>query len=335
MRFPAIVALAVGAFALFTVSPLAAAHAETAPSTLAEGFPPPPLHPEGVVLETRELAPGVYALVSNKPPTDNSGFVVGEEGVLVIDAHINGDMARQIQARVREVTDKPILYLVNTNYHGDHTFGNYAFPEETRIVAHRLTAERMKDFEQEKTLILAAVDNDAAILRGTRLRLPDITFDETMRIDLGGRVVELYHFGSGNTPGDTVVYVPEAKAAWTGNLVLGEGFIPFLIEGGAVEYLGTLARFAQTVDARTIIPGHGSPTTGAILGSYFAYLNDVVHTVRGARLQGQSLEEVLSGNELPAAYVIPADSPFAALADLLSDVHRWNLRATYGEFAGD
>ena len=327
-------AVAVGASALLTLGQPTAAHAEPAPSTLAEGFPPPPLHPEGVVLETRELAPGVYALVSNKPPTDNSGFVVGENGVLVIDSHISGDMARQIQARVREVTDKPILYLVNTNYHGDHTFGNYAFPEDTRIVAHRLTAERMTDFEHEKILMLATVDNDAAILRDTRLRLPDITFDETMRIDLGGRVVELYHFGSGNTPGDTVVYVPEARAAWTGNLVLGEGTIPFLIEGGAVDYLATLARFAQTVDARTIIPGHAFPTSGAILGRYFAYLNDLVHTTRGARLQGHTLEEVLSGNELSAAYVIPANSPLAAFNDFNSAVHRWNLRVTYGPLAG-
>jgi cyclase len=287
-----------------------------------------------VVLTTRELVPGVYALVSNKPPTDNSGFVVGERGVLVIDAHINGEMARQIQARVREVTDKPILYLVNTNYHGDHTFGNYAFPEDTRIVAHRLTAERMKDFEHEKILMLATVGNDATILQDTRLRLPDITFEETMRIDLGGRVVELYHFGSGNTPGDTVVYVPEAKVAWTGNLVLGEATIPFLIEGGAENYLATLARFAQSVDARTIIPGHAFPTTGAILGRYLAYLNDLVHTVRGARLQGHTLDVVLSGNELPAAYVIPADSPFAALGDFFIAVHRWNLRVTYSELAG-
>ena len=334
MRIPVVIPLAIGAFALFTVSPLAAARADSHNTTLAEGFPPPPLHPEGVVLETRELAPGVYALVSNKPPTDNSGFVVGEKGVLVVDSHINGDMARQIQARVREVTDKPILYLVNTNYHGDHTFGNYAFPEDTRIVAHRLTAERMKDFEHEKKLILATVGDDATILRDTRLRLPDITFNETMRINLGGRVVELYHFGSGNTPGDTVVYVPDAKAAWTGNLVLGGATIPFLIEGGGVDYLATLARFAQTVDAHTIIPGHAFPTTGAILGTYLAYLNDLVHTVRGARLQGHTLEEVLSGNELPATYVIPADSPLAALGDFNTAVHRWNLRVTYGEFAG-
>ena len=333
MRYPAIITLTIGAFALLTLGHLATARAESH-STLAEGFPLPPLHPEGVVLTTRELAPGVYALVSNKPPTDNSGFVVGEEGVLVIDAHINGEMARQIQARVREVTDKPILYLVNTNYHGDHTFGNYAFAEDTRIVAHRLTAERMKDFEHEKILMLATVGNDATILRDTRLRLPDITFEETMRIDLGGRVVELYHFGPGNTPGDTVVYVPEAKAAWTGNLVLGEATIPFLIEGGAEDYLATLARFAQSVDARTIIPGHAFPTTGAILSGYFAYLNHVVHTVRGARLQGHTLEEVLSGNELPAAYVIPADSPLAALGDFNIAVHRWNLRVTYSELAG-
>ncbi len=327
LRGPRRAALALAAALLITGSSLAPAQ------EIPEGFFVPPLHPEGVVLETKELAPGVYALVSNKPPTDNSGFVVGEDGVLVIDAHINGDMARQIQARVREVTDKPILYLVNTNYHGDHTFGNYAFPEDTRIVAHRLTAERMRDFEHEKKLMLTVVGNDATILRDTRLRLPDITFDETMTIDLGGRVVELYHFGPGNTPGDTVVYVPEAKVAWTGNLVFGEGTIPFLIEGGGVDYLATLARFAQSIDARTIIPGHAIPTTGAILGRYLAYLNDLVHTVRGARLQGHTLDEMLSGNELPAAYVIPADSPFAALGDFFIAVHRWNLRVTYNELA--
>ena len=92
------------------------------------GFIPPPLNPTDVRLETKELAPGVYGLLSSKPPVDNSGFVVGEHGVLVIDAHINGAMAGLIQTAVRQVTSKPILYVVNTNYHGDHTFGNYVFP---------------------------------------------------------------------------------------------------------------------------------------------------------------------------------------------------------------
>src|SRR5256712_4638985 len=142
-------------------------------------------------------------------------------------------MAGLIQTAVRQVTSKPILYVVNTNYHGDHTFGNYAFPPETLIVAQQKTAESMRDFEREKRFLLPTVDNDPTVFGDVRLRLPDVVLDEYLELDLGGRVVELYHFGHGNTPGDTVVFVPEARVAWTGNLIAGEGFIPFLIEGGA------------------------------------------------------------------------------------------------------
>ncbi len=99
---------------------------------IPEGFFVPPLNPAGATLVTQKLSPGVYALLCDKPPVDNSGFVVGERGVLVIDAHINGEMAGKIQQAVRAVTDKPILYLVNTTFHGDHTFGNYAFPAPRR-----------------------------------------------------------------------------------------------------------------------------------------------------------------------------------------------------------
>ena len=211
-------------------------------------FIPPPINPSGARLETKELAPGVYGLLSSKPPVDNSGFVVGEHGVLVIDAHINGAMAGLIQTAVRQVTNKPILYVVNTNYHGDHTFGNYAFPQETLIVAQQKTAEIMRDFEREKQFLLPTVDNDPTVFGDVRLRLPDVVLDEYLELDLGGRVVELHHFGHGNTPGDTVVYVPEARVAWTGNLIVGVVNIPFLIEGGAGAYLETMARFTHTLE---------------------------------------------------------------------------------------
>jgi cyclase len=141
----------------------------------------------------------------------------------VIDAHINGAMAGMIQAAVRQVTNKPILYVVNTNYHGDHTFGNSAFPQETVIVAQQKAAEIMRDFEREKQLLLPYVDHDRTVFDDVRLRLPDLVVKEYLELDLGGRVVELYHFGHGNTPGDTVVYVPEARVACTGNLIVGEG----------------------------------------------------------------------------------------------------------------
>lgn len=299
-----------------------------------KGFIPPPLNPTQARLETKQLAPGVYALLSNKPPVDNSGFVVGERGVLVIDAHINGAMARQIQSAVRQVTEKPILYLVNTNYHGDHTFGNYAFPAETQIIAQRETAERMRAFEQEKQFLLGTVDNDPTVFADVRLRLPEAVFSDYLRLDLGGKVVELYHFGRGNSPGDTVAYVPGARVAWTGNLILGNGSIPFLIEGQAQAYMETLARFAHALDVETIVPGHGALTSGAILGRYLQYLNELTESVRGSLRAGRTLEEAQAGNSLAPHYLPPAQSPFAQLTPFLVGLHRWNVQRTYQEMSG-
>lgn len=302
-------------------------------------FTPPALNPAGAHLQTKQLGPGIYALVSDKPPVDNVGFVVGERGVLVIDAHINRDMAKQIQSAVRQVTSKPILYLINTNYHGDHTFGNYAFPAETMIVAQRATAERMQRFEEEKQFLLPTVDNDPKVFAEVRLRLPDVIFDDYLRLDLGKRIVELYHFGPGNTPGDTVVYVPEAKVAWTGNLILGEGTIPFLIEGGAGSYLQTVARFAQQLDVETIVPGHGPLTSGAMLGRYAYYLTGLIESVRKGIRSGQKLEEIVAANPL-GKESLPSSSPeisqqIAGLLRFLQGLHNRNIQVTYQEMKED
>ena len=319
--------------ALVTFSALALTARAQAPQSVnpPEGFKMPPIHPKGVRLETQELAPGVYALLSGRPMVDNAGFVVGERGVLVIDANINGTMARQIQDAVRKITPKPILYLVNTNYHGDHTFGNFAFPKETLIVAHRETAKRMHNFEHEKQFLLPTVDNDTTVYGDVQLRLPDIVFHDHLKLDLGGRVVELYHFGRGNTPGDTVVYVPEAKVAWTGNLVAGEGTIPFLVEGDAGAYLQTVARFARTLDVKKIIPGHGLITSGMIFSRYLSYLSDLIHRVQQAYRSGWTLEETLARTSLGERYRLPPDSP---IASLMAGFHRWNVQKTYLELNG-
>lgn len=293
----------------------------------------PPLHPGGVELVPKELAPGVYALVSTRPPVDNSGFVVGERGVLVIDAHINGEMARKIQQAVRQATDKPILYVVNTNYHGDHTFGNYAFPAETRIVAHRATAERMRDIEREKSMMLEAVNRDPSVLADVKLRLPDLVFDESLTLDLGGRKVELYHFGFGNTAGDTVVYVPEAKAAWTGNLVLGGGMPPFLLEGHAEEFLMTIASFARRLDVRTIVPGHGPIAPGTVLGTNLDYLATLLQSVRESVAAGRSLEETMSGSPLAPRFVPELGELGKRVLPFYYGVHRQNVWKAYQELA--
>lgn len=336
--------LAAAVAAVAAVAPFAERPAQADSATAAvpswggfeppKGWLPPPLSPAGVKLQTKQLSPGVYALLSNRPPVDNSGFVVGERGVLVVDAHINGEMARQIQAAVRAVTDKPILYLVNTNYHGDHTFGNHAFPASTTVVAHRDTAAAMADFDGEKRNLLPAVNGDASVFAGVELRLPDLTFAKTLTLDLGGREVELHHFGHGNTPGDTVVYVPEAKVAWTGNLVLGAASIPWAIEGGAQDYLQTVTRLAATLDIETIVPGHIMMASGDDLHTYIRYLSEHIAAVRQAVADGRSLEETLASLPLAEAYLPPADSPLAAARPVMQGFHLWNVKKTYLELSG-
>ncbi len=232
---------------------------------------------------------------------------------------------------MRAVTDKPILYLVNTNAHGDHTFGNYAFPAETTIVAHRNTAQAMRDFETEKKYMLPTVNGNAAFFSDVKLRLPDVTFEEFLSLDLGGRVVELHHFGHGNTAGDTVVYVPEAKAAWTGNLVFGAGTIPWAIEGGAQAYLETLARMAVRLDIETIVGGHMPVTSGQHLATYLRYLGAHIDAVRTAIRGGKTLEETLASLPLEEAYLPPEGSPLAQLRPVMQGLNLWNVKKTYLE----
>src|SRR5436305_14174014 len=84
-----------------------------------EGYLGPDLRPNGLILEPRELAAGVFALMANQLPKDNNSLIVGDRGALVVDAGINGAMSRQIQELARRLTAQPILYLASTTYHRD------------------------------------------------------------------------------------------------------------------------------------------------------------------------------------------------------------------------
>ena len=242
-------------------------------------------------------------------------------------------MARQIQAAVRAVTDKPILYLVNTNYHGDHTFGNYAFGPEVTIIAHRETARSMQNFEHEKQVMLPTVQNDVTVFADARLRLPDVVFSDFLAVDLGGRTVELHHFGKGNTAGDTVVFEPVTRTAWTGNLVVGEGTIPPIFEGDVSGYLETISRFRASLEVARIVPGHGALTDGRTLGRYLAYLSQLIDTVGAAEAAGRSLAQVQETLPLGQFVQVPQEVAASPVGAFLSGLHALNLAQAYHEAA--
>jgi cyclase len=149
-------------------------------------------------------------------------------------------------------------------------------------------------------------------------------FDDYLRLDLGGRVVECHYFGAANTPGDTITYVPEAKAAWTGNVT--GGIFGLGLESDAATFLGALTRFIQTLDIETLIPAHRPPAGSGLLRDYLVYFSEVADGVRKAVGAGCSLGETLDRVLQSDQFSLPAGDPNAAV---MTGRHRYNVQRTY------
>ncbi len=119
-----------------------------------------PFDPAEVRMEARELAPGVFAVMAaDVEETDhtatNAGFIVGRNGVLVVESLSNGDLASQLIGEIRKNTPLPVRYLVNTSYHGDHCFGNFVFPAGTTIIEHEFTKNFLdENFEEDRGFMI-------------------------------------------------------------------------------------------------------------------------------------------------------------------------------------
>jgi cyclase len=297
------------------------------------GYEGPNLDPAGLVLQPVELGRGVYALMANIPPKDNNGVIVGSKAALVVDAGINGAVSHQIQQIVSRLTDRPLRYLVNTTYHGDHTFGNYAFGDDVVIISSTLNRASMSDLDVEKAFRSPNLyGNEAAIADVIEWRRPEVTFDDYCEVDLGDQVVELHHFGPGNGVGDVIVYEPTTKTAWTGNFLPRAGVCPMLLEGGPGPYIESLEKMRTTIDVKTVVPGHGPMGDGReAIDIMIGYLRGLQESVRAAVDAGRGLERTVEETPLPQRFAEPDLPPPARqmLGQLNLQMHRLNVVATY------
>ncbi|WP_049575291.1 MBL fold metallo-hydrolase [Nonomuraea sp. SBT364] len=309
------------------------------------GFQGPNLTPAGLELIPRELAPGVHALMANLPPKDNSGVIAGADAALVIDAGITPQVARHIRSLAAGLTPAPVRYLVNTTYHGDHTFGNAAFPADVTIVSHRANRDAMTDLGREKAMRAESMYGDEALLDAvTTWRRPDLVFDSSCEIDLGGgQLAALHWFGQGNGPGDTVVHVPSARTAWTGNFV-AVGGIAMLLQGGPGPYLAAVRRMRDALPGlEWIVPGHGPIGSAPVaLAELITYLERLESEVAEAVDAGLTLEETYARctdpfeHGLPdsllgglAAYDLPQEIARTRFRHAVRELHRLNVLVTY------
>jgi glyoxylase-like metal-dependent hydrolase (beta-lactamase superfamily II) len=159
-----------------------------------------------VVLISEKLSNGVYAYYSSEakakeakgiPVATSGGFVVGDKGVLMIDTMLNKRLYDQVQALISEATDKPIIYAVNTSFHGDHSYGNMYLPEGTRIIQHVFTKQYIENhFEGDTQFMMKNFGKGRGIEEISPVAADVlIPKDGKLIIDLGGKSVEIIDFG--------------------------------------------------------------------------------------------------------------------------------------------
>jgi glyoxylase-like metal-dependent hydrolase (beta-lactamase superfamily II) len=240
----------------------------------------------------KQVGPGVYAAIDGPEhkARSNAGFVIGDDGVLVVDAYINSDAARALVREIHRLTRKPIRYVVNTHYHLDHTGGDQALREAGAIIiAHKnvrgwVRTNNINLFGDRITPELKA--------RIAAVPLPDLVTDKDLIVWLGARKVVVQTV-LGHTGGDLTIYVPDANVLFTGDM-LWRKVPPNLIDGSVKEWLATDAAFERLPDAgqTTYVPGHGDVADVKDVRDFRSYLLDLKKLVaegRKARLKDDAL----------------------------------------------
>jgi len=238
--------------------------------------------PAALPFELKQVGPGVYAAIDGPEHKSgsNAGFVIGDDGVLVVDAFFYPDATKALVGEIRKLTPKPIRYVVNTHYHADHTGGDQVLRDAGAvIIAHK----NVRGWVRVNNINLFG-DRITPEIRAQveSLPLPDVVTDKDLTVWLGARKVTVRTV-LGHTGGDLVVDVPDARVLFTGDM-LWRKIPPNLIDGSVKEWLATDAGFAGLTNTR-FVPGHGDVASAADVRDFRAYLTDLRQLVGEGRKQ--------------------------------------------------
>jgi cyclase len=203
-----------------------------------------------------EVGPDAYAYVQAGGGTgiSNAGLIAGDEGALAVDALFMPPMTQAFLSAIKRVTQKPVRQLVNTHHHADHTMGNQFFLP-TQIISHANCRREMLRVGLPTDRLAELVPQFADQLRQINLTLPDVTFDDRLVLHFGDRVIELIYLGPAHTIGDTVVYLPQDKLLFAGDIAF-HYVTPLAFEGHVSGWIKVIDRISK-LDIETVVPGHG------------------------------------------------------------------------------
>ena len=230
----------------------------------------------------------------------NTAVFVTAKGVVVVDTMLPG-AGPSLLARIKSVTDKPVITIINSHTHFDHSGSNTEFPATVEFVAHEGTAANMARAKCEPVTNCDAFKGDNAKY------LPKRTYKDRLTLFSGADQVDLYYFGRGHTSGDSFVVFPAVRAMHAGDMFprAHMPFIDFENSGGAaVEFNDTLKKASSTIkNVETVIGGHTpAPVTWNDFVTYTQFYDEFLAAAREAIKKGVSPEAFAKGWQLPPKY---------------------------------
>lgn len=222
----------------------------------------------------QEVADGIYAYMQPDWTwmINNTGFLVGSDGVTVIDTCGTEPRTRAFIEATSKVTDKPLRTLINTHHHGDHTYGNWLLPAAT-VIGH----ERCRE-EAIATGLALLQFFPTANFGEIRMNPPFVTFTDRINVYVGDLKLEVFHLGPAHTTNDAVVWIPERKLLFTGDLAF-KNCTPFFLQGAIQPYFGVLDQL-RALGAETVVPGHGPVCGPEVFDEVEEYLHFVQDTAK-------------------------------------------------------
>lgn len=235
-----------------------------------------------VEVKATKVAGSVYMLTG---AGGNIGVSVGDDGIVLIDDQY-APLAPKIEAALRSITDKPVRFILNTHYHGDHTGGNEHFGKTAPIVAHENVRKRLASGVTRRGQTTPPAPKGA---------LPVLTFDESVTIHLNGEDVRAVHMPSGHTDGDSVIWFTQSNVVHMGDDFFN-GFFPFVDQENGGSVRGLIANLDKVLsvlpnDAK-VIPGHGALSDKAGLTKFRDVVRSTLNVVEKGIAAGKTAEQL-------------------------------------------
>lgn len=220
-----------------------------------------------------EVSAGVFAYVQldGSWGLNNTGFIVGSDGITAIDTCFTERRSFAFRDAIRSVSGLPVRALVNTHHHGDHTHGNFVFRVEAMIVGHELCRKEVIEAGLGTKALFPGVDWGEI-----EVAPPSVTFDERMTLFVDELTVELIYVGPAHTTNDVIVWLPERRVLFTGDVIFNGG-TPFALMGSVAGWLEALERL-RALGAERLVPGHGEvcgPEAIDDVGAYLRWLQEI------------------------------------------------------------